>query len=100
MTARSTFEATNATSATPTSAAATRVASNVANANVAQEIIAAVAHNAGTSLAHGVSIANDVTIRAANAAYIAAKQKATMIEEVTIQNAKDVLRSTGDTAPC
>lgn len=98
MTARSTFEATNAPSAVPTSAGATRVASNVANANTHQETISANASSGfGTSLARGVTAAQDVTIRAANATYVANKQRAAMIEQTTIDNAKATLRNTGDT---
>lgn len=99
MTARSTYEATNAPSAIPTSAGATRVVSNVSNALTHQEAINAVGPNAGKIFARGVSAADDVTIRAANASYVANKQKAAMIEQVTIQNAKDVLRNSGDVAP-
>ena len=64
-----------------------------------QETINALGVNAGTPLAFGVSLANDATIRKANATYIAAKQTAAQTQQATIQVAKDTLRSTGDVGP-
>lgn len=102
MTARSIFEATNANSATPGSAANVRVAAQEANALTAQETINVLgcAPNGGTSLAFGVSAANDTKIRAANTAYQVAKQSAAAAEQNSIMVAKDVLRSTGDVSVC
>jgi hypothetical protein len=59
----------------------------------------AVAANAGAPLAYGVSAANDTVIKNANATLWAARLNAEMVKQVTIQATKDVLRSTGDTAP-
>jgi hypothetical protein len=72
LTARSTYESTVATSNT------TLVNSNQANALTAQETINMLgAHpTGGTSLAAGVSAANDAKIRTANATYIASKATA------------------------
>lgn len=88
MTDRSTYEASVKAAATP------RVVSNIANAAAHQETIIAI----GT-MANGVSAANDRTIRAANATYVAAKQKACLAEQIAVQAAKDTLRSAGDTGP-
>jgi hypothetical protein len=38
--------------------------------------------------------------RNANATLVSLKQTQTMLEQITIENARDTLRSTGDTAPC
>jgi hypothetical protein len=43
--------------------------------------------------------AHDLTIRQANAAYIAAKAMAAATQQATIQVAKDLLASQGDTGP-
>lgn len=99
MTARDTYNATAGTSATPTTAGAVRVASNIANAATHQESINGTISNAGKNLARGVSAADDVTIRNANATYIANKQRASMLEQVAISNAKATLRNTGDVLP-
>jgi hypothetical protein len=47
----------------------------------------------------GVTAAHDLTIRQANATYIAAKQTAASTQQATIQVAKDLLASQGDTGP-
>lgn len=88
MTDRSTYEASVKAAAPP------RVVSNIANAAAHQETI-----NAIGTMANGISAANDRTVRAANATYVAAKQKAAMLEQIAVQAAKDVLRAAGDTAP-
>jgi hypothetical protein len=93
MSNRSTYESSVAAASTP------RVSSNTSNATTAQESINVVGAINGKILQRGVSVADDLTIRAANTAYVVAKQKAAMLEQVTIQNAKDLLRSTGDTGP-
>lgn len=94
MTARSTYESTVATASLP------RVATNTANAIAHQETLNANSSSGlGTSKARGVTAAQDATIRAANVTYQVAKQAATMAEQATIQVAKDLLRSTGDTGP-
>jgi hypothetical protein len=80
------------------SATTTRVASNQANALTAEESIAAQTVNAGNPSGRGVSQSADTQIRAANAAYVAAKQTACMLEQVAINNARSILQQT-DTAP-
>jgi hypothetical protein len=74
------------------------VASNAANANTCQESISILgAHpTGGTSLAAGVSAANDAKIRTANQTYVVAKQTACQTQQATIGAAKDTLRNTGD----
>jgi hypothetical protein len=101
LTARSTYEATVGTSAIPGTAASTRTASNQANALTHQEAINTLgaAPNGGTSLAFGVSAANDAKIRTANAAYIENKRLACVAEQASIQVARDVLKNTGDVGP-
>jgi hypothetical protein len=92
MTARSTYESSVA------AAAPVRIATNEANANAAQETISNTASgpNGSTSLATGVTLAQDKTTRAANVTYQVAKQTATMTEQATIQQARDTLTATGD----
>jgi hypothetical protein len=65
----------------------------------AQEAINAAGANGGTSLAFGVSAANDAKIRAANVALQVAQQAAQVAKAASEQVAKDTLRSTGDYAP-
>jgi hypothetical protein len=90
LTARSTFESTVAAS-NPV-----LVASNQSAANAAQETINSVGVNAGNPTGRGVSAAADLTIRQANAAYIAAKAASAMAQQATIQVARDTLAATGD----
>lgn len=100
MTARATYEAVVAPSSVPGSASNVRAATNIANANNHQETLAANGSTGlGTSRARGVSASQDVTIRAANTTYQLAKQTAAMTEQVTIDNARAVLRNAGDVGP-
>ena len=73
-------------------------ACNLTNANTAQENISILgAHpTGGTSLAAGVSAANDAKIRTANVTYQVAKQTACMTQQASVENAKNTLRSSGD----
>jgi hypothetical protein len=100
-TARQTYEATNANSATPGSAANTRVNSNEQNALTYEETVNNVGAgpNGGTSLATGVTAAQALTIKNAAIAYQVAKDAACRAEQAAIQVAKDTLRATGDYAP-
>jgi hypothetical protein len=75
------------------------VASNNSASLSAQESINAVGVNIGANTALGVTAAHDLTIRQANAAYIAAKQAAASTQMQTIQTARDLLASQGDTGP-
>jgi hypothetical protein len=101
MTNRSIYEAVAANSATPGSAANTRVATNQTNALIAQEVVSTLgaAPNGGTSLAFGVSAANDAKIRTANAAYIENKRLACVAEQAAIDVARNTLKNSGDTGP-
>ena len=75
------------------------IASLTSAAAVHQEAVNAASVNGGTSLAFGVSAANDAKIRTANVAYQVALQAAQVARAVTEQVAKDTLRSTGDRDP-
>jgi len=92
VTARSSYESTCSSSNT------TLQTTNQQNANTCQESISTLgAHpTGGTSLAAGVSAANDAKIRTANQTYQVAKATACMTAQASVENAKNTLRATGD----
>ena len=95
MTARDTY------TASVKSALATAVAAKVSNAVVAQTTRDASGCNLGILVATNSTnfAAFDTATRNANAAYYAAQILAEHNKQIAIQNAKDILRGTGDLAP-
>jgi len=93
MTARSTYESSRKNAGPVCTQAQTNAAA------AAQESINAASTNGGTSLAFGVSAANDSKIRAANVALQVALQAAQVAKAASEQTAKDTLASTGDVGP-
>lgn len=77
----------------------TKAATNSANANAAQETINASGVNAGNPTGRGAGSALMTATANANAALAAARLLAEHNKQVSIQAAKDTLRSTGDVAP-
>ena len=72
-----------------------KVATNIANANTAQETI----NVTGVNPARGASAALIAAVNSSNAAYAAARLNAEMVKQVAIQAAKDTLRAGGDVHP-
>jgi hypothetical protein len=82
-------------------AAAAQIATLQVAALVAQEAINVAGVGAGASSHPSLGVANgstlDIATRNANASYAATRAKAEHDKQVAIENAKNVLRATGDT---